>query len=187
MLNRTAVASQTPKVSLRAIPRVRRIRLRISSALISVTLAAVAAAQDSAPRAIDLNLPTLKGDRFARLSEYAKRRPQVVVFWRSDCTFCMSERPHLLALAKARPDWSFVGIALEKRHEATPTARDGEEIIPTLLLPDAAPAALRKLGNTSGAIPHIAVLRANRSLCAARTGIAQQESIESMLDRCTRT
>jgi hypothetical protein len=133
-----------------------------------------------------LQFATLAGDRFVRLGDIANARPQLIVMWRTDCASCILERPQIDRLAAGHPQWSLVAIALQKRSEVfawrgyEPTHANFTQLV----LADAARGVLARLGNTSGAVPHMAVLDRHGNLCEV-LGHVPIARIEDTMRRCS--
>ena len=86
--------------------------LNIAASVLIVILALVPGLV--AAESLDLELPTLAGDRFFRLAEVSGRRV-VLNFWDTECPACIREMPRLDELAKARPEVLVLGVALAPR------------------------------------------------------------------------
>ena len=132
---------------------------------------------------VDLELPSLQGDRFFNLAE-EQGRIVIINFWDTECTFCIREMPLLVRFAISHPDVCVLGVSMSPRNQAM----DFIETHPTSYLQLAGPtdpsALLRRLSDPSGALPHTAILRRDHSLCATKTGEIDQFWLYKIVKQC---
>jgi thiol-disulfide isomerase/thioredoxin len=160
-----------------------RHRLRLAGALLAAALA-LAPSGAAAGGPLDFELAHLDGG-FVRL-EALPAQPTVVNFWRSDCPPCVRELPLLQDFARGHAGVTVIAVAMQPRAmtEERPVAE--HERFMVLVGPREPEGLLRRFGARSTAIPYTAVLRADRTLCARRTGEVTREWLEAALAACGR-
>ena len=79
---------------------------------------ALLAIQELDEPAPDFTVRTFDGGTFTLSQAIASGRPVVVNFWASWCLPCRKEMPVLDAAAQARPEFSFVGVAVDDTEDA---------------------------------------------------------------------
>ena len=153
---------------------------KLSSLALGAALLFTANAQ-----ALDFELPLVDKGGFRRLSELPPR-VTLVNFWRADCPPCVAELPLLIETSQ-RLGFRLVTVSLQtpgetRAHWPRVPGESGSHV--ALLGPSDPRGLLRRFGNASGAIPYSAMLSADGSLCAQRTGEIGQDWITENLAKC---
>lgn len=141
------------------------------------------ASGSAAAAPLDLELPTLSGERFFRLAE-VRDRVVLVNFWDTDCPPCRREMPLLDRVAQAHPQVLVLGVTLSPRRQALDYLERQPVSFLQLSAPREAFGLLRRFGDPSSALPHTAVLGRDHSLCARFTGEVTLPWLEAALERC---
>lgn len=152
-------------------------------AAVVAAVVAGAAAAPAAPAVMQLELPTLDGERFVRLSDQAGA-PVLLNFWRSDCPPCVHEMPMLAAQQQRHRQVQFVAVAVDERALATAFVQRERVDLLHLLAPAQADVLLRRFGNRHGVLPYTVVLDAGHALCATHAGEVDATWVEAALRRC---
>jgi len=132
---------------------------------------------------MELELPTLDGQRFFRLSD-EQGRLVVVNFWDTECPPCVHEMPLLDKIARSHPDAIFVGVTVSDRNRAQNFLEEHAVGYLQLLGPHDPKGVLRRFGDPSTALPHTAIVRRDHSLCATHTGEVSLDWVNAALSRC---
>jgi thiol-disulfide isomerase/thioredoxin len=131
-----------------------------------------------------LELPTLDGARFVRLSDFANR-PLLLNFWGSECPPCVQETPVLKAKAEEYAAVQFLGIAIDERINALRFVEAQGLGFPQLLAPKQATALLRRFGNQHGALPYTVVLDDRHRICVTQLGAVNAAWISWAIAKCS--
>ena len=152
-------------------------------AALAMAIAAALAAVATAAEPLDLELPTLDGARFFKLSQ-VRGRAVVLNFWDDECPPCVREMPMLERASKSRHDVLFVGVTVAERRRAQEFLESHAVSYLQLAGPPEPRGLLRRFANRAGALPHTAVLRPDHTLCAVRTGEIDAAWLDAALSRC---
>ncbi len=153
-------------------------------ALVCALIAFLGLTSVSVPAApLELELPTLVGERFFRLAE-VRDRVVVVNFWDTECPPCRREMPLLDRVAKAHPQVLVLGVTLSPRRQALDYLERHPVSYLQLSAPREAFGLLRRFGDPASALPHTAVLGRDHGLCARFTGEVTLPWLEEALERC---
>lgn len=154
-----------------------------AAAVVAVTVVAGTAAACAAPSAMQLELPTLDGERFVRLSDQAGT-PVLLNFWRSDCPPCVHEMPMLAERQRQHRQLRFIGVAVEEGGPARTFVQRERVGLLQLLGPAQADVLLRRFGNPHGVLPYTVVLNAAHAVCATHAGEVNAMWVDAAVRRC---
>jgi thiol-disulfide isomerase/thioredoxin len=131
-----------------------------------------------------LELPTLDGARFVRLSDFTNR-PLILNFWSSECPPCVQEMPVLKAKAEENTAVQFLGIAVDVRINALRFVAAQGLGYPQLLAPKQAASLLRRFGNQHAALPYTVVLDDRDRICVTQLGSVNAAWISWAIAKCS--
>lgn len=132
---------------------------------------------------LDLELPTLAGDRFFRLAEVSGRTV-VINFWDTECPACIKEMPLLQDSTKAHPYVLVLGVALAPRNKTLDFLESHPLGYLQLSGPKDPSGLLRRFGDAMGLLPHTVVLGRDHANCASHTGEISRAWLDAALERC---
>lgn len=153
--------------------------------LLAVLLAWGNTVQAGSAQPLALELPTLDGRAFYRLSD-EPGRPLLLNFWDTDCPPCVREMPLLDQFAKVHPGVGVLGINVISRAKAKQFLLAHPVGYRQLAGPTDPSALLRRFGNPLGALPHSVVLRADHTLCRHKTGEIDAAWLREAWQQCMR-
>lgn len=120
------------------------------------------------------------------LSAAAQNAPAVVMFWRSDCSLCMTELTHIRALEAAAAPGRFITVALEDPVRAAATSQRLELTPPHSFVAEGDPAqALAAVSQGGQRLPYAIALDAQGRVCARRLGLLGTDRIKSWIKTCS--
>lgn len=157
---------------------------RVVLMLVAGVLAAAVQAQDRP--VMQLELPTLDGERFVRLDDFAGQA-MLLNFWGSECPPCVREMPLLFAHAGRTPGLSFLGIAVDTRDDALRFLGSRRVPYPQLLASTHPEVVMRRFGNKIGALPFTVVLNRRHQICTSKLGEVDAAWLDAAARACADT
>jgi thiol-disulfide isomerase/thioredoxin len=154
---------------------------RSSLALIALVLSVPVSAQGD--KIMALELPTLEGDRFVRLDDFAGRA-LLLNFWGSECPPCVKELPLLFTQASRHPGLTFLGVAVDQRANAKRFLQRKQVSYLQLLASSQPEVLMRRFGNKLGALPYTVVLNSRHQVCTSRVGEVDAAWIDAAAKAC---
>lgn len=135
----------------------------------AIVICAGGTAMAAAPDRMELQLATLDGSAFVRLSDFPGKAVLINV-WDTECPACVMETPFLNAQSRIYPQVQFLGIATGDRVTSISFSRQFQVSYPQLQAPHDPSGLLRRLGDPRQGLPFTVMLDAGHRVCASRLG-----------------